>query len=101
MYSTARLDEKTSEYDAKIKALQVKIEALDQKISALLTEEGEFYNPTWGRVFRAGAEESYFAQQVDRYACIYMEKLIDLFECSPMTYFRANRRALPHDVVDG
>ncbi|MDF1684968.1 MAG: HAD-IG family 5'-nucleotidase [Legionellaceae bacterium] len=97
MFSTARLDEKTSAYDTKIKALQIEIEALDQELSALLSEEGEFYNPTWGRVFRAGAEESYFAQQVDRYACIYMEKLIDLFECSPMTYFRANRRALPHD----
>lgn len=99
MYSTARLDEKTSEYDAKIKVLQSEIEALDLQISALLKEEGEFYNPTWGRVFRAGAEESYFAQQVDRFACIYMEKLVDLFECSPMTYFRANRRALPHDRV--
>lgn len=99
MYSTARLDEKTSEYDAKIKTLQVEIEALDKQLSALLKEESEFYNPTWGRVFRAGAEESFFAQQVERYACIYMEKLIDLFECSPITYFRANRRALPHDVV--
>lgn len=97
MYSTARLDERTSVYDEKIKALQVEIEALDKQLSALLTEEGEFYNPTWGRVFRAGAEESYFAQQVDRYACIYMEKLVDLFECSPLTYFRAYRRALPHD----
>jgi len=100
MLSTARLDEKTAEYDAKIKALQVKIEALDVQLSALLKKEGEFYNPTWGRVFRAGAEESYFAQQVDRYACIYMEKLVDLFSCSPLTYFRANRRTLPHDIID-
>ena len=100
MFSTARLDEKTSEYDTKIKALQTQIEALDTELSGLLKQEGEFYNPTWGRVFRAGAEESYFAQQVDRYACIYMEKLVDLFECSPLTYFRANRRALPHDVMD-
>jgi HAD superfamily 5'-nucleotidase-like hydrolase len=99
MFSTARLDEKTSEYDVKIKMLQTEIEAFDKQLSALLKEEGEFYNPTWGRVFRAGAEESYFAQQVDRFACIYMEKLVDLFESSPITYFRANRRALPHDVV--
>lgn len=98
-FSTARLDEKTREYDAQIKELQGKIEALDKQLSALLQKEGEFYNPTWGRVFRAGAEESYFAQQVDRYACIYMEKLVDLFSCSPLTYFRANRRALPHDVI--
>ena len=99
-FSTARLDEKTSKHDAKIKALQTEIEALDMQLSALLKKEGTFYNPTWGRVFRAGADESYFAHQVDRYACIYMEKLVDLFESSPLTYFRANRRVLPHDVVD-
>ncbi|NCT56394.1 MAG: HAD-IG family 5'-nucleotidase [Legionella sp.] len=97
MYSTARLDEQTSVYDEKIKTLQLEIEALDKQLSVLLKQEGEFYNPTWGRVFRAGAEESYFAQQVERFACIYMEKLVDLFTCSPMTYFRAHRRALPHD----
>ena len=59
----------------------------------------QFYNPTWGQVFRAGAEESYFAYQVERYACIYMEKLMDLFACSPLMYFRANRRRLPHDIT--
>jgi len=99
--STARLDEKTSKYDTKIKTLQIEIEALDAQLSELLKQEGAFHNPTWGRVFRAGAEESYFAHQVDRYACIYMEKLVDLFSSSPLTYFRANRRVLPHDVLDG
>ena len=48
-------------------------------------------------MFRAGAEESYFAYQVDRFACIYMEKISDLLEHSPLTYFRANRRMLAHD----
>ena len=99
LFSTARLDERSSKYDEKIKKLQLAIEALDQQISTLIQSEGAFYNSTWGRVFRAGAEESYFANQVDRYACIYMEKLIDLFECSPITYFRANRRLLPHDMM--
>ncbi|MCH9755778.1 MAG: HAD-IG family 5'-nucleotidase [Gammaproteobacteria bacterium] len=96
---TSRLDEKTDKYDDKIREIQDKINVLDTHISELLTEERQFYNATWGQVFRAGAEESYFAQQVDRYACIYMEKLIDLFACSPLTYFRADRRVLPHDVA--
>lgn len=95
---TQRLDEQTEKYDDKIEALQGEITALDDAIAKLLAKERTFYNPMWGQVFRAGAEESYFAYQVDRYACIYMEKLMDLFSCSPLTYFRSDRRYLPHDV---
>lgn len=77
--------------------LQKQITAIDAEISKLLKDEQTFYNPKWGRVFRAGAEESYFAHQVDRFACVYMDKLADLLEQSPLTYFRAHRRLLAHD----
>jgi hypothetical protein len=59
------------------------------------------FNPHWGEIMRAGNEESYFANQVDRYACIYMPKLADLFEHSPRTYFRAVRRPLSHEMALG
>lgn len=95
---TQGIDEKTDKYDAKLQNLQNEISSVDQKISKLLEEQHTFYNPKWERVFRAGAEESYFAYQVDRYACIYMEKLSDLLKHSPLTYFRANRRSLAHDL---
>ncbi|RAP37957.1 5'-nucleotidase [Legionella quinlivanii] len=78
--------------------LQQKIVAIDTEISSLLQKQQTFYNKRWGRTFRAGAEESYFAYQVDRFACIYMEKLTDLFAQSPITYFRAYRRLLAHDI---
>lgn len=94
---TKRLDDKTHVYDEEIHTLQEEIARVDSEALKLIHEQEAFYNPTWGRVFRSGAEESYFAYQVDRYACIYMEKLIDLFECSPLTYFRAHRRTLAHD----
>ena len=81
----------------RLSELQEQISTIDQLISKLLCDQQSFYNPKWERVFRAGAEESYFAYQVDRYACIYMEKLSDLLDHSPFTYFRANRRLLAHD----
>lgn len=96
-YATRKIDENTSIYNEKIIALHDEIAALDHELSHLLQEQQKFFNPTWERVFRAGAEESFFAYQVDRYACIYMEKLTDFFSCSPLTYFRANRRHLAHD----
>lgn len=95
---THSIEKGSREYDAQIAKTQKDISTLDMEITHLLHEEQTFYNPHWGRVFRAGAEETYFAYQVERYACIYMEKLSDLFEQSPLTYFRANRRLLAHDI---
>jgi HAD superfamily 5'-nucleotidase-like hydrolase len=95
---THSIEEGSKEDSKKITDIQNKISAIDLEITNLLHEEQAFYNRHWGRVFRAGAEETYFAYQVERYACIYMEKLTDLFEQSPLTYFRANRRLLAHDI---
>jgi HAD superfamily 5'-nucleotidase-like hydrolase len=95
---TQILGEESKEENKQITELHTKISNLDIEITKLLRKEQAFYNPHWGRVFRAGAEESYFAYQVERYACIYTEKLADLFEQSPFSYFRANRRLLAHDV---
>jgi len=95
---TKSIDEDSSQYDKEIHDLQSQISALDVTISNLLQEQQTFYNPKWDRIFRAGAEESYFAYQVDRFACIYMEKISDFLEHSPITYFRANRRLLAHDT---
>lgn len=97
-FSTQRLDEQTKQYDETILDLQKQIANIDAELANLLQQQHQFYNPRWDRVFRAGAEESYFAYQVDRFACIYMEKLEDLLENSPITYFRANRRPLAHDM---
>ncbi len=94
---TLSIDEDSHKYDHEIQELQIEISTLDLNITKLLQEQHTFFNPKWERVFRAGAEESYFAYQVDRFACIYMEKLSDFLEHSPITYFRANRRLLAHD----
>lgn len=96
---TNQLEQNTHQFDEKINQLQDKINEIDHTVSALIQTQESHYNPMWGRVFRSGAEESYFAYQVDRYACIYMEKLVDLLHCSPLTYFRAHRRTLAHDQL--
>ncbi|MCX7117467.1 MAG: HAD-IG family 5'-nucleotidase [Legionellales bacterium] len=88
---------KSSSNDPHVTVIQSQISDIDHQIAHLLKEQHEFFNTKWDRIFRAGAEESFFAYQVDRYACIYMEKLTDLLEHSPLTYFRAKRRALAHD----
>lgn len=79
--------------------LQKKISEIDTQISQLIKKQMSYYNPSWGPLMRAGNEESYFAHQVDRFACVYMTKLSDLLDHSPRTYFRAHRRLLAHEMV--
>ena len=47
---------------------------------------------------RAGQEESFYADLVQRYACIYMSSITDLLDYSPRTYFRPYRRLLAHEI---
>jgi hypothetical protein len=91
--------EKTHKTNPELLQLQTQIGEIDTQIAALIKEQHSYFNPIWGQIFRSGAEESYFAYQVERFACIYMEKLSDLLDHSPLTYFRANRRRLSHDPV--
>jgi HAD superfamily 5'-nucleotidase-like hydrolase len=77
--------------------LQDDIGAIDKKISDLISKHKTHFNPHWGEMMRIGSEESYFASQVERFACIYMAHLNDLVELSPRTYFRGFRRTMPHE----
>ena len=85
--------------EAEVQALQAQIAELDKRIGSLIKKQQAMFNANWGEVFRAGNEESYFANQVDRFACIYMAKLADLLELSPRTYFRSARRPLAHEIA--
>ena len=95
---TSFINTKDDKLESQLQNLQQEITDLDIQISKLLKDEGKYFNPAWGRVFRTGAEESYFANQVERYACIYMEKISDLLQLSPLNYFRSNKRLLAHDT---
>lgn len=74
------------------------IDKINLIISDLLDQHKKFFNPYWGEMMRAGLEESRFADQVEKYACIYMTKVADLITYSPRTYFRPFRRILPHEL---
>lgn len=73
-------------------------DALNAAISELLGKRKDFFNPWWGEVLRSGQEESRYADQIDKYACIYMSKVSDLYEYSPKTFFRPFRRIMPHEA---
>ena len=83
-----------------LNSLYAKIEKINNQISDTLENYRTHFNPYWGEMMRAGQEESRFADQMEKYACIYMTKIADLLSLSPRTYFRPNKRILPHEVSD-
>jgi len=85
-------------HEDEIHKLLGEISEIDKAVSPLLKQQQQLFNPYWGEVMRTGIEESYFAHQVDRFACVYMAKLGDLMATSPRTYFRSWRRPLAHDL---
>ena len=95
---TQKYERSTKVDESKIDQLQKEIGDFDTQISQLIKKQQALYNPNWGQLMRAGNEESYFAYQMERYACVYMSKVEDLFNLSPRTYFRAPRRPLSHEV---
>lgn len=96
---TDRVDQKQEKKnETRITQLQDEISKMDSDISQQIKQQLALYNYYWGPVMRTGNEESYFAYQLERYACVYMSKLQDLLDISPRTYFRAHRRPLSHEV---
>jgi HAD superfamily 5'-nucleotidase-like hydrolase len=85
--------------EARIDALYDQVTKIDKMISEQITKLNATFNPYWGEVMRCGNEESYFAGQVARYACIYTSTLNDILTSSPRFYFRSYRRTLAHEVI--
>lgn len=102
-----RLDELVSEQiekgtqhnDEAIRKVLAEISDIDKQISPLIKQQQQLFNPYWGEIMRAGIEESYFAHQVDRFACVYMATVADFLAISPRMYFRSQRRPLAHDLA--
>ena len=75
-----------------------KIDKINKEISSFIETYQSLFNANWGELMRAGQEESLIANQVEKYACIYVTKVVDLLKCSPNIYFRPMRRVLPHEL---
>lgn len=77
-----------------------RIKEIDNKIAPLIGKQKSLYNPYWGEIMRVGIEESQFANQVERFADIYMPTLNDLLKESARSYFRSRRRQMAHDFIE-
>ena len=54
-------------------------------------------HPFWGSPFKAGSELSSFGEQVERYACLYTDRVTNLAHYSAAHYFRGPRHRMAHE----
>ena len=56
------------------------------------------FHPVWGQMMKAGNQNSRFAHQLERYACLYTSHARNLLAYSPAKSYRGLSDAMPHDM---
>lgn len=55
------------------------------------------FHKVWGQLMRTGYQNSRFAHQVERFACLYTSQVTNLSLYSPDKYYRPAEDVLPHE----
>lgn len=71
---------------------------MNAEVDSLEAKVDRTYNPYWGSCLREGNENSRFGQQVNDYADLYTSRVSNVGHYSPLRYFRAPRRPMPHEI---
>lgn len=78
--------------------LRVRARLMEEEVEALDVSIEKSYNRYWGPMFREGNENSRFGKQVADYADLYTSRVSNFLSYSPVRYFRAPRKLMPHEL---
>jgi len=93
----ARVEEERRHAKHELEALRRALRDANGQIEGLQRGLEEGFNPYWGLTFKEGNENSRFGEQIEDYACLYTSRVSNFVFYSPMQYFRAPRRSMPHE----
>ena len=85
-------------YEAELEALRAAQGEVKAEHGAKLQRFHEQFHPIWGSVLKTGYQNSRFASQMERFACLYTSHIGNLRYYSPMKSYRGLQDVLPHDV---
>jgi hypothetical protein len=94
----ARLEEERKIARDAIDSLRDRANLMDTEVGSLEQRIDRAFNPHWGSCLREGNENSRFGEQVNDYADLYSSRVSNFGPYSPLRYFRAPRRPMPHEV---
>jgi 5'-nucleotidase len=93
-----RLDDERRRTRTSIDTLRDRAALMDAETDSLEARIDRAYNPHWGSCLREGNENSRFGEQVNDYADLYTSRVSNFGPYSPLRYFRAPRRPMPHEI---
>jgi hypothetical protein len=94
----SRLEEERKQMRASIETLRQRANLMDAEVNSLDDRIDRAYNTHWGSCLREGNENSRFGEQVNDYADLYTSRVSNFGPYSPLRYFRAPRRPMPHEI---
>jgi 5'-nucleotidase len=94
----ARLEEERKQARASVDALRDRAGLMETEVDSLEARIDRAFNPHWGSCLREGNENSRFGEQVNDYADLYTSRVSNFGPYSPLRYFRAPRRPMPHEI---
>jgi HAD superfamily 5'-nucleotidase-like hydrolase len=93
-----RLEEERKLARASIDSLRDRAALMETEVDSLEARIDRAYNSHWGSCLREGNENSRFGEQVNDYADLYTSRVSNFGPYSPLRYFRAPRRPMPHEI---
>jgi len=90
-------DAAAAELEAELTRLREEQEELTVEINLAISAHHDAFHPQWGRLFKAGHQNSRWAQQVQEYACLYTSRVTNLAHVAPDVAFHALSDLMPHD----
>lgn len=93
-----RLEDERKVTRASIETLRDRADLMDAEVDSLEARIDRAYNSHWGSCLREGNENSRFGEQVNDYADLYTSRVSNFGPYSPLRYFRAPRRPMPHEI---
>jgi HAD superfamily 5'-nucleotidase-like hydrolase len=93
-----RLEEERRGARSSVDSLRDRAGLMETEVDSLESRIDRAYNPHWGSCLREGNENSRFGEQVNDYADLYTSRVSNFGPYSPLRYFRAPRRPMPHEV---
>jgi HAD superfamily 5'-nucleotidase-like hydrolase len=93
-----RLEEARRATRDSLDGLRDRADLMDAEVDSLEARIDRAYNPHWGSCLREGNENSRFGEQVNDYADLYTSRVSNFGPYSPLRYFRAPRRPMPHEI---
>jgi hypothetical protein len=93
-----RFEDERKGLRASVESLRARALLMGTEVESLEARIDRAYNSHWGSCLREGNENSRFGEQVNDYADLYTSRVSNFGPYSPLRYFRAPRRPMPHEI---